>query len=177
MNKRIFIAINLPEETKKKIFELFSSKIDGEKCKIVEEANLHITLNFLGYLSEEAIKELKEKMNALKEEKAFEVELTGIGEFGGRVLWLGVKNAEKIKEIQGKICELIGVRDKRFHAHITIARNKKMKAKELREKVEELKKIGFSEKIKIESIDLMESILQQKGPKYIVREKFFLHVF
>ena len=59
MNKRIFIAVNFPDELKKEIFESISSELPKDECKIVAEANLHITLKFLGYLNEEKIAEIK----------------------------------------------------------------------------------------------------------------------
>jgi len=57
MRKRIFIAINLPEEIKKKLSE-YQSKLPDLPIRWVKKDNLHITLVFLGYLNDEEILEV-----------------------------------------------------------------------------------------------------------------------
>ena len=169
MNKRVFLAINLPKETKKEIFELFCSALSQKEFKIVEEENLHITLLFLGYLNEDAIEKLKEKMNSLRKFKQFNAVIGGIGNFNLRVLWVRVREgAKEIEEIAKKLVELVGVKEEeRFHAHITVARTRKeADRKKVKEKLSELEKIKFEETVWIKSIDLMESVLSPKGPKY-----------
>ncbi|MEW6294741.1 MAG: RNA 2',3'-cyclic phosphodiesterase [Candidatus Diapherotrites archaeon] len=175
MNKRVFIVINLPEETKKEVCDSISCKIDGKKCKVVEEENLHVTMLFLGYLNEEAVKELEEKLSAIKELSAFNAVLEGAGHFNGRVIWLGVKEGKKeIEAIYRKLSELIGVEDERFSAHVTLARVKGMKRSEVEELVKELNQGMKCQKIPITSVDLMESVLSPKGPKYFVIKRFEL---
>lgn len=173
MNKRIFIAVNLPSETKKEIYERISKKIDKEKCKVVEEKNLHITLRFLGYLSEASINELKEKMKELSKEKGFKARIAGVGEFNGRIVWIGVEEGkEKMNELSEKLGEVIGVKDERFHPHVTLARVKKMSHGEVKELKEKLNELNYSKEIEIKSVDLMESVLERKGPKYLLLQSF-----
>jgi 2'-5' RNA ligase len=167
MNKRVFLAINLPEEVKKEVFEVYSKKVFREGIKLVEEQNLHLTLKFLGYLSEEKINELKEKLFLLKEEKGFEMVLNGIGTFNGRVIWVGVKKgAEEVNALAKKIDEVLELRDERFHPHVTIARNKKLKRQEVMESVKKLKEKEKEWRIEVKGFELMESILSSKGPTY-----------
>ncbi len=164
--KRIFFAVNVPEEVREEIAENVLSQIKGEGLKKVEKENLHITLAFLGYVPAEKVKEIEGKIGKLSFPGKFEAELNGIGEFGGRVLWIGVKKGGKeLEEIAGKLNEALGLKE-RFHAHLTIARNKRMDRARFRELVEGLKKKEFSRGFRAESVDLMESVLAPKGPEY-----------
>ena len=54
---RIFIAINLPEDIKKELFS-YSEKWQEFPAKWTAKDNLHITLEFLGALTDEEIGEV-----------------------------------------------------------------------------------------------------------------------
>lgn len=166
-SKRVFLAINLPEEVKEAIEYAFLKKLPKEGLKPVEKENLHVTLFFIGYVTESHIEKLKRILSKLSEFKQFEATLKGIGCFGSRVLWLGVqKNAEKIVELNKSICNLLNVKDERFVAHVTLARNKTLKYASFMELVETLKKVEFEKSFNVKSVDIMESILTSKGPIY-----------
>ena len=68
MRHRIFIAINLPEDIKKKLTD-YQAKWLELPCRWTKKENLHITLMFLGYLSDE---ELLEILKILAESLFFE---------------------------------------------------------------------------------------------------------
>ena len=55
---RVFIGFFLPDEIKKEVLEI-QRKIPSFKGKLVEENNLHLTLKFLGEISEEELNEIK----------------------------------------------------------------------------------------------------------------------
>ena len=59
MPHRIFIAINLPENIKKEL-SYFQTKWRELPCRWTKKENLHITLVFLGYLSEEELSKVVE---------------------------------------------------------------------------------------------------------------------
>ncbi len=172
MNKRLFLAINLPLELKEKIFETFSKKLPKD-LKIVKKENIHLTLLFIGYYPEEKIAELKEKLSEI-EFNSFELKLNSLGTFNGRVIWLGaVKGKEKFKELSEKIQEKIGVKDNRISAHLTLARNKFLKLKEIKELISKIN-AGFNETILVKSFELMESKLTPKGSIYFIEASFKL---
>ncbi len=171
-SKRLFIAINLPEKTRQRIETSLLDEITQKGLKKVSTENLHITVKFLGYLPSEFIPTLKEKLGIVRESPSFEIELNGIGSFNQRVLWLGIKKGTtQLLEISKKINNALSLKEERFHAHITLARNKFLKRKEFNALMEKLKEKNFSAKIMAESIDLMESKLGEKGPKYSLLEK------
>ena len=100
-----------------------------------------------------------------------------MGEFNGRIVWIGVEEAERVNELSNKLSELIGVEDERFHAHTTLARVKRMKYGEVKELREELNEVNYSKEIKVKSVDLMESVLERKGPRYLLLQSFPLKFF
>ncbi len=170
---RTFIAIEIPQNIKEKIYEAFEKERKKEKgVKWVEKENLHITLKFLGEIDEGKVKEIEK---ILEEEiplkfKSFEAkleELDGFPNFKNpRVLWIGVSPKEKIKEIFEFIEERIeeekmGIEKevREFHPHITIARIK-VKGKFSFERKK------FDENFKINRIALFKSDLRPEGPIY-----------
>lgn len=168
MSSRVFIAVNLPEEVKRRIYERLSSRIPAEQCKVVKADNLHITMLFLGYLETEKIEEIKKKLAELDFGK-FDVVFSGIGEFNGRVVWLGVKEgSNELRAINRRLNEMLELRDERFHPHVTLARNKRLGRKEVRELVERLNSEKYETRVKVESIDIMRSVLKKTGSEYSV---------
>ena len=163
---RLFVAVNLPEKTKNGI-AAFLESIPKDGWGKVRQENLHITLCFLGWIEESKLNEIKTELEKLSGFGEFEMELNGFGHFDGRVLWIGIgKGAEELNALSKKTGKLLGAIDERFHAHITLARNKGAKRKYAAEIIEKLRKTAYREKIIVKSIDLMESRLQTIGPVY-----------
>lgn len=172
--KRLFIAVNIPAQLRKEIFNLFSSKIPKNKgFKIVEESNLHFTLKFLGNFPEQKIPELIEKLKALQDEKPFSIAIQGIGCFKNRVLWLGVsKGIVELQKLNFKINSLLELQPETFQTHLTIARSKNASRVELKKVLEELNKEKQVFSFNAESIDLMHSELSPKGSSYSLVSSF-----
>jgi len=176
MNKRIFFAVNLPEEIKEKINKTFLEKLKElnkkKLIKLVKKENLHFTLSFLGYFPEEKINELIEKVNKI-EFNEFEIELANIGSFNNRVIWIDcIKGSKELSDLASKINSMLALNQEKLKAHLTIARNKNLNVKEFKETVEKLKKISFKESFKVKSFHLMESKLREEGPQYFVLKEF-----
>jgi 2'-5' RNA ligase len=129
---RCFIALELNREAITEIEEV--QKIIKKKNffygKFTEPENLHLTLKFLGEISEEKILEIKKKLSEVKIKK-FEVKLGEFGVFSEdflRILWIklmGKEIWELQSEIDKKMSETGFEKEKRFMSHITIARIKK----------------------------------------------------
>jgi len=163
MNRRVFIAINLPEDIKGKLAD-YQLKWLGLPCRWTKKENLHITLEFLGYLTDEEIIELCQRTRELtSEKKSFSLHLNKIcygppRKSPPRMIWV---MGEKIKEFN-------------LIPHITLARLKtwewrKMEPEE-RPEVNEDIDLTFE----VNSIDVMESELKRTGPEYIILESFQL---
>jgi len=172
MNKRVFLAVNLPKETKKRIASELLALLPEKSLKPVSEENLHITLSFLGYLPESAVKELVASLSPVSDIPCFGMSLSGIGHFKHRVLWLGLeKGREELLELNKKICDALGLKSEKFHPHVTLARNKSLGMEEFESLVSLLQGKEFREEANALSLDVMESILSPAGPMYSVLEK------
>ena len=176
---RCFIAIELPEHLKSKIFHK-AETLEKEGLfngKITEKENLHLTLKFFGDVTEEEIQEIKGKLSKLDFRK-MNVKLGKTGFFDDenhiRILWVELIS-HGIEPLRKKISEstLKFKEDTDFNSHITFARIKKVLAKN--KLLENLKKIIFHEpEFEVSEFVLMKSELLKSGPRYKILEKFGL---
>lgn len=194
------MAINLPRDIKKELYlhqkkwpELSRSQSDrgsstgSGPAKWVTQDNLHITLVFLGYLSDlqvgEACLVLKE---VLQKYNSFELKLSKItygpvGKPQPRMVWVeGERNKQLSlikKDLQVSLLEKINFapEKKAFNPHITLARLNafEWRAMELEERPEINENIELP--FVVESIELMESQLKRGGPIYTAIESFSLN--
>ena len=197
MKRRIFIAINLPEEIKKRLIEyqekiekLFAS-IDSEDYygqklfRWTKKENLHITLLFLGYVREEQLPEIiKATQETTEKYRPFSIFLEKIV-YGPsekkmpRMIWIKGKKSKELtnlkEELENNISQKISQFKKEgreFFPHITLGRIKQWAFKKI--PIEERPEI--SEEIllsfEINSLEIMESQLKPRGPDYFILESF-----
>lgn len=180
-NKKIrcFIALNFPEEILEKIEKI--QKFLGEKKifngRFTDKKNLHLTLKFLGEISEEMISKVKERLKEM-EFKNFESCLGEIGIFFPefiKIIWIKI-SGKSVVDLQNAIDEALKdlfEKEKRFMSHLTIARVKNVRDKELF--LREVDKIHFENAgFKVSEFYLIKSELTQNGPIYEILEKFSL---
>ena len=169
--RRIFIAVNLPGEVKKGIYEKACRVVEAaakDSAKVVEKENLHITLKFVGYVDENELQEIIKVVEGISF-GAFEFTIEGAGSFGGRVLWVGVgAGAAKLVELAEAVQAVVEKGDNRFSPHITIARNKSMPLGKMRGIAEKINSAKINMKVKAGSFEVMESKLGRNGPEYSV---------
>ena len=159
MKHRIFIAINLPENIKNKLSS-YETKWPELPVRWTKKENLHITLEFLGYLTDEELVELCQKTKEFSlKHKPFSVHLNKIcygppKKMPPRMVWVV---GEKIQELN-------------IIPHITLGRIKTWEWRQIEpeERPEINEEIDLS--FEVNSIDVMESELKRTGPNYIVLE-------
>jgi 2'-5' RNA ligase len=177
MRHRVFIAINLPEDIKdklasyqNKIEELFTPyRAEGSGaglCRWTKKENLHITLEFLGYLTDEELMELSQKTKEMaSEKKVFDIHLNKIcygppDKKPPRMVWV---IGERIKEFN-------------LTPHITLGRIKTWQFRQIepdeRPKINEEIDLNFE----VKSIEIMESQLKRGGSEYTVLESVPLKI-
>lgn len=171
---RAFIAINLPERIKSKIVGFEN---DLKKCDLafrwVKPENLHLTLKFLGDISQEQVNKIKEAIAKVSGKfTAFKASVNGFGFFPNarrpRVFFISIDKEELFKSIATELeeeLETLGFKKEgKFKSHITLARIKNLRNIEcLKTKI---KNTQLDEKFSINTITFHESILTKEGPIY-----------
>lgn len=173
MQKRVFLGIKANDEIREKIIEVQNKikKVDAN-VKFVEPENLHFTVKFYGDKEEKEIEDIKSLMQNIGF-KTFEANVKGIGVFPSmnriNVIWIGLEDDKMFMDLIDEIYAKLNLKkDKRLSAHLTIARVKSTKNKELlKQKIAELKDFTAG-RMNIEKITLFESTLTAKGPVYSV---------
>jgi 2'-5' RNA ligase len=182
---RVFIAINLPNEIKKELF-LYSEKYPDLPAKWVNKDNLHITLEFLGDLTDVEIADAcKIVKDVAKNHNSFPINLSKVlygppRKNPPKLVWVeGDKSEELINlknDLQESLVEKIHFRPegKGFITHITLARILETEFRKFdldeRPEIDENIDLLFS----AESIEVMESELKRGGPQYTILESHIL---
>lgn len=119
--RRLFAALPIPDEIREELYRLNSS-FPGLRFS----RNLHLTLFFIP-----AAHNVEKYEKALAEIKAppFRVALSGLGSFGGRILWAGVESAPGLLNLQRQTAarmEALGEEEEKrpYRPHITLCRLK-----------------------------------------------------
>ena len=173
---RTFIAIELPENIRKKIFQEFQKLkgLDLIRGKFVEEENLHLTMKFLDEQSDKKIKEIEKMLKEIKFE-SFECEGGYVGVFplegkgNTRIIWVKLisdKFKELNKLIEDKLIEIgIPKEANEFKSHVTAVRVYVVKNKKVLPT--KLKQINFKgNSFEVKNFSLMSSELTPSGPIY-----------
>jgi 2'-5' RNA ligase len=168
---RIFIAINLPGDIKKQLFR-YSEKWLDLPAKWELKDNLHITLEFLGALTDAEIAE---------RHSGFSLNLNKIlygppKKMPPKFVWVeGDKSkelAELRQDLENSLTQKIAFvpESRAFAPHITLARISAMEFRiiepEERPEINENIDLAFT----VESIEVMESEMRKGGPIYTVLE-------
>ena len=177
---RLFVVIDLGHDVRNYLYDLEKSIGNNlAKVKWVAKKNLHLTLKFLGEISDERVEDVKERLRRINASR-FKLKLNGIGVFPNeniiRVVWIGLKPEDKIRELQRKVDEEtldISKEAMEFVGHLTIGRIKAVKNKEAflkRIKELDIKEIEF----KVDDFKLFKSTLSKDGPKYELLDNYDL---
>ncbi|MBU0457724.1 MAG: RNA 2',3'-cyclic phosphodiesterase [Nanoarchaeota archaeon] len=179
--KRLFVAVPVSLSIKEKIKPFYKKlKETGADFNFVSLENLHFTLKFLGDVNEGKIESIKDILLKIKQEH-FSISLEKIGVFPNleriNVVWIGIKDS-KLISLMKQVDELLNYIRKNEHQteipHLTIARVKSGKNKELLQNVlAENKDLDFGEMV-VDKFILYESELTSEGPVYNVLEEIML---
>ena len=176
---RIFIAIELSDEIKDTLAQFISHlKYAGADVKWVEKNNIHLTLKFLGEITEEKLQKVESALEIVCGQTApFEISLKDIGAFprieAPRVIWVGLgKGAREAANLAKKIDEALsklGFQEEArpFAAHLTIGRVRSPKNKSaLKDKLTTYNLEFTTKPQSVLSVNLYQSTLTPKGPIY-----------
>jgi len=170
MVKRLFIALDLPEDLALRLAEV-DPGIEGLRWTPAER--LHLTLCFLGNVEEEAQARLVEMLDGVACEP-FELRVKGCGCFakhGGFVLWAGVEDpSEALSALHKEVADAVRAAGldpgpSRLHPHLTLARARRGKPGMIRDFLDANAAGEFGE-LMVGGVTLYSSVLKPEGPDY-----------
>lgn len=167
---RLFVAIGLPEEQRMRLASLVGG-IDGARW--VAEENYHVTLQFIGEVTEDTAPELIDTLDRVVS-PGFDLTLEGTGHFGTgrqvRSLWAGVRRSDALDELHASVARALlqaGIEPegRRFTPHVTLARLKGIGQSRVLPWLESTG--GFlGVPFRVDRFTLFESRLGRAGPVY-----------
>jgi len=181
---RIFIAINLPEEIKRELLK-YSEKWPELQARWTKKENLHITLEFLGDLTDPELGEVCLALkDSLRGQDIFDININKIvygppqrksGQ-APKMIWAVGDQSKELALLRQKLEKALLQKvsfvpeGRGSSPHITLARLstfsfRQMEQEEIPE-INEFVDLVFT----IESIEVMESELKKGGPVYTILE-------
>jgi len=183
---RTFIAIDF-DESLKRTLESFTGELKPLTSSVrwVGTAGMHLTLKFLGEVSEASAAQISSILEEVaSRHQVFPLVLQGTGTFPPgrrqpRVLWVGVVPGPQLLAFQEDIeCEMEKLRFERekrpFNPHLTLGRVKSpSRLDALVQEMEKHRERHFGE-MSVQKFIFFQSILRPSGAQYTVLKEFAL---
>lgn len=175
MQRKIFIAIEIPKPVKKRLVQK-TEKWRDLPVRWTREENLHVTLAFLGYIDDSALPEIcSAARDIARNFKSFDLHISRIAigpdEKHPRMIWAAGEPSEELKNLKEQIekkLEIFQRERKEVRAHVTIGRIRQKKWKGLPEIPAIDEKVNFI--VPLESIEVLESVIEGGKRKYLLLE-------
>lgn len=183
MLHRIFIAINLPGTIKNELMR-WQEKWLQLPCRWANKENFHITLAFLGNVSDKELQGLKTKVGEIaKKHGPFQLNFTKIvyapAEKNPKMIWAVGKESKELCMLQKDLANSLlrgSASNLDFTLHLTLGRLKEFEFRRIEpeERPEINEEINFE--IPVNSIEIMESKLKRNRAEYAVIENYKLEI-
>ena len=179
MKRKLFVAINLPEDIKRNLVKK-TNKWTDLPVRWARQEKLHFTLAFLGYIDDQKIPEIIETLReAVDQNGSFELNFDtiqpGPDRLDPKMIWLTGSTSPELVNLHEKVGRAIGflVRNhKRFRPHITLGKVRRKLLAEQNIPIEI--KQPFPVSFPVYSIELMSSELSEEGSEYLILESLKL---
>lgn len=167
---RLFVGLSLPDRIATRLKPLCNG-LPGARW--VDQANMHVTLRFIGEVEEPSAEEIDGRLSKISVDP-FDLELQGIGTFGHnqktRALWVGISPSPPLAHLHAKI-ESAVVRSgqaperRKFTPHVTLARFSRRESSRL-ESFLAGNNLFWAGPFHVDHFALFESSLGRGGPVY-----------
>lgn len=166
---RLFVAIRPPEVIRDLLVDAMD---DGADFRWQDDAQLHLTLRFIGEVERPLANDIADALAALRS-PPFELRVLGVGQFERRnagALWAGVDPKAPVAALAAKVeraCQTAGLEPERraFHPHITLARWKGRRTREVADFLDRHRALR-SQPFTVAEFSLFESRLSRHGAHY-----------
>jgi 2'-5' RNA ligase len=177
---RLFVAVNLPAAERRAAYEAAAPLRAGRlPVKWVGEESIHVTLRFLGEVEAVRVTPIGEALAAaVRAVRPFGVGLGGVGAFPSlarpRVVWIGVERHPALELLANDVEKALMALDfepelRPFHPHLTLGRADRSARPAAFAGFEQLAAaVAYQGSTMVESVDLMQSVLGQRGATYTV---------
>ena len=177
---RLFVAINLPPETRDAIYADASVLRSATSAvRWTAATSLHITLKFLGEQPESLLPDLRAAMEAVsRAHRRVDVQTTSFGAFPNfrrpRVVWVGMTGETELRALANDIDRAfvpfgIAPESREFRAHLTLGRVKEeLSVAESAALSAAARQASPARGVPVRTIDLMRSELGPGGSRYSV---------
>lgn len=173
---RLFVALAFPAPVVASLAGLCGG-VPGARW--TEPHNLHLTLRFIGEVSEAELPDIDDALAEL-EAREFSLVLAGVGCFGqghkARALWAGIEPSQPLVRLQGRIESALtqaglAPDPRKFTPHITLARLKQANAERLGQFLE-TRNLFRAGPVAVTDFALFESRLTRSGPDYTLLRRY-----
>ncbi len=166
---RLFVAIRPPEPIRDLLIDAIDDSAD---FRWQDDEQLHLTLRFIGEVDRPQADDLADALDRIRA-GPFPLRIAGVGRFEQRstgALWAAVEPKEPVAGLAAKVervCQQVGLEPERraFHPHITLARWKGRRTRELQSFLERRRGLS-SAPFDVDCFTLFESRLSRHGAHY-----------
>lgn len=179
---RSFIAVSLPTEIKKQLENISQNlknylKSSSSNITWVKPKSIHLTLKFLGNISESQTSPIMQKLDEIaKNTTPFRISIEGLGVFPNfshpRVIWVGIKQGDAPicllqRQVEDKLSDLgFRMEKKEFNAHFTLGRVKSIQSRSIISRSFHAIENQYIGTMIVNHINLMKSSLMSQGAVY-----------
>lgn len=176
---RLFCAIELPESLRSRLISL-GGGLPGARW--VPEENLHLTLRFIGEVSESAFDDIAAALSTVNA-PAFDLTVAGMGHFERKrrptMLWAGVDANPDLVQLHDRIESALrraglAPEERRYEPHVTLARFDNGASAEHVARFLRANSLFRAAPFRVEHFVLFSSVLGRSGPTYCAEVDFLL---
>jgi RNA 2',3'-cyclic 3'-phosphodiesterase len=175
---RLFLALNLPEEERRRIRDAIEPmRAAGVPVRWVDPDSYHLTLKFLGEVRPEKIPVLERAVKRVAATtRVFPLTLSGFGAFPTirrpEVLWVGVEPTPALRCLKqdlewGLTSHGFERETRAFHPHVTLGRASEGEGAGAFRGLDDLAAgLGYSGTVEVLTVDLMRTHLSKQGTRH-----------
>ena len=178
---RLFVGVELNETVRRSAAAIAAALAERlgrhVKARWIPGDNLHITLWFIGHVTDDRAQQILRTIDTPFATCAFELQVAGLGAFPPsgppRVIWLGIDaGAESLNRLHGELATRlapIGItpEPRRYSAHLTIARvssSERGSSSSLRASIRAVAAVAGG--CRVDAVTVFQSHLSPKGATY-----------